>query len=44
MELLSKLHQDGATIGIVTHDPRYAEYAQRQIQLFDGRIVSAKPD
>ena len=40
MELLRKLHRDGATIGIVTHDPRYAEYAQRQVQLFDGRIVS----
>ena len=44
MELLGKLHRDGATIGIVTHDPRYAEYAERQIRLFDGRIVSANPD
>jgi len=39
MELLSDLHQEGATIGIVTHDPRYADYAQRRIQLFDGKIV-----
>ncbi len=41
MELLSGLHRNGATIGMVTHDPRYAKYADRQIQLFDGRIVSA---
>jgi putative ABC transport system ATP-binding protein len=44
MELLSNLHQDGATIGMVTHDPRYAEYAERQIQLFDGQIVSEDGD
>jgi putative ABC transport system ATP-binding protein len=40
MGLLRELHQEGATIGIVTHDPRYAEYAERQIHLFDGKIVS----
>ncbi len=39
MELLSDLHEEGATIGIVTHDPRYADYAERRIQLFDGKIV-----
>ena len=39
MELLRELHQEGATIGMVTHDPRYALYAERQIHLFDGRIV-----
>jgi putative ABC transport system ATP-binding protein len=39
MELLSKLHDDGATICMVTHDPRYADYADRRIRLFDGRIV-----
>ncbi len=42
MGLLSKLHRDGATIGIVTHDPRYAKYAERQVQLFDGRIVGVE--
>jgi putative ABC transport system ATP-binding protein len=40
MGLLRELHQEGATIGIVTHDPRYAEYAERKIHLFDGKIVS----
>jgi len=40
MDLLHGLHQDGATICMVTHDPRYAGYADRTIQLFDGRIVS----
>jgi len=39
MDLLNELHADGATICMVTHDPRYAEYAERQIHLFDGQIV-----
>jgi putative ABC transport system ATP-binding protein len=39
MELLSELHRGGATICMVTHDPRYANLAQRTIRLFDGRIV-----
>jgi putative ABC transport system ATP-binding protein len=39
MDLLGELHRGGATICIVTHDPRYAQYAERNIQLFDGRIV-----
>jgi putative ABC transport system ATP-binding protein len=39
MELLRELHRDGATIIMVTHDPRYAEHAQRTIHLFDGQIV-----
>jgi len=39
MELLRDLHRAGATICMVTHDPRYARYAGRSIHLFDGRIV-----
>jgi len=39
MTLLSELHQDGATICMVTHDPRYARCADRGILLFDGRVV-----
>ncbi|HJR43903.1 MAG TPA: ABC transporter ATP-binding protein [Gemmatimonadaceae bacterium] len=39
MELLRELHQQGATICMVTHDPRYARHAERQIHLFDGRVV-----
>ncbi len=39
MELLRELHRGGATICMVTHDPRYARYADRTIRLFDGRIV-----
>lgn len=42
MDLLRELHADGATICIVTHDPRYASYADRTIQLFDGRIVEER--
>jgi len=39
MDLLKDLHDNGATICMVTHDPRYAHHAQRTIQLFDGRIA-----
>ena len=39
MKLLDELHQGGATICIVTHDPRYARCANRHINLFDGLIV-----
>lgn len=39
MGLLAGLHQEGATICMVTHDPRYLEYAQRTIHLFDGQVV-----
>ena len=39
MALLTELHEEGATICIVTHDPRYAEYADRKIHMFDGRVV-----
>ena len=39
MDLMRELHQQGATICMVTHDPRYAKHADRQIHLFDGRIV-----
>jgi putative ABC transport system ATP-binding protein len=39
MDLLRDLHRQGATICMVTHDPRYAECADRSIHLFDGRVV-----
>ena len=39
MDLLKELHAGGATIVMVTHDPRYAEYADRSIHLFDGQVV-----
>ncbi len=41
MELLQQLHRDGATICMVTHDPRYARFAQRTLHLFDGRLVES---
>ena len=46
MYLLHELHRNGATICMVTHDPRYARHAERNIHLFDGRIVDApvEPD
>ena len=40
MALLRELHQAGSTICMVTHDPRYAKFADRAIYLFDGRVVS----
>jgi len=39
MELLRELHRGGATVCMVTHDPRYALHADRTIHLFDGRVV-----
>jgi putative ABC transport system ATP-binding protein len=39
MDLLKELHAEGATICMVTHDPRYARHAQRSIHLFDGQIA-----
>src|SRR4029079_4406376 len=40
MELLRDLHKEGATICMVTHDDRFAGYAERTIYLFDGRMVA----
>ncbi|HTX40690.1 MAG TPA: ABC transporter ATP-binding protein [Acidobacteriaceae bacterium] len=40
MELLQNLHREGATICMVTHDPRFARHADRQIHLFDGKVVA----
>jgi putative ABC transport system ATP-binding protein len=40
MKLLQELHAEGATICMVTHDPRFAAHAERQIHLFDGKVVA----
>jgi len=40
MSLLTGLHEQGATIVIVTHSEAFAEYSQRIIHLFDGHIVA----
>jgi putative ABC transport system ATP-binding protein len=40
MSLLQELHQEGATICMVTHDPRFAAHAERQVHLFDGKVVA----
>jgi putative ABC transport system ATP-binding protein len=39
MELLQQLHQEGATICMVTHDTRFARHAERTIHLFDGKVT-----
>ena len=39
MELLRQLHREGATICMVTHDPRFARHADRTVHLFDGKVV-----
>jgi putative ABC transport system ATP-binding protein len=41
MSLLAQLHKDGATICMVTHDPRGAESAQRIINVLDGKIIGS---
>ena len=40
MRLLADLHGEGATICMVTHDPRFAAHADRQVHLFDGKVVA----
>src|ERR671914_412373 len=42
MELLRELHRGGATICMVTHDPRYERHADRSVHLFDGRVVEER--
>jgi putative ABC transport system ATP-binding protein len=39
MGLMRELHREGSTICMVTHDPRFAQHAERTIHLFDGRVV-----
>lgn len=39
MDILAKLNQQGTTICMVTHDPRYASHASKQVRLLDGKIV-----
>ncbi len=40
MDLLSQLHNNGATICMVTHDLNHARRADRAVHMFDGRIVA----
>jgi putative ABC transport system ATP-binding protein len=40
IDLMKELHDEGATICMVTHDPRYAHIADRSVHLFDGQVVS----
>jgi putative ABC transport system ATP-binding protein len=44
MSLLHDLHNEGATICMVTHDQRYAKNADRAIHLFDGQVVDESKD
>jgi putative ABC transport system ATP-binding protein len=41
MELLRDLNKNGSTICMVTHDNRYAQHADREVHLFDGKVVEA---
>ena len=43
MELLGKLHAEGSTICMVTHDPLRAERAERLIEILDGSIIADNP-
>ena len=44
MDLLGTVHESGATICMVTHDPRFESYAQRIVRLFDGEVVGEPAD
>jgi len=41
MDIIQRLHTEGKTVILVTHDPKIADYAGRIIQLEDGRVVEA---
>jgi putative ABC transport system ATP-binding protein len=41
MHMFRELHEAGATLCVVTHDPRWLTLAQRQLHLFDGRLSEA---
>jgi putative ABC transport system ATP-binding protein len=43
MGLLAELHHGGATLCMVTHDPRYASLAQRTVSLLDGQRAKTPP-
>jgi putative ABC transport system ATP-binding protein len=43
MALLRELNEGGATLVVVTHDPRYLREARRSVYLFDGRVVTGAP-
>jgi putative ABC transport system ATP-binding protein len=43
MEILDSLHLQGATICMVTHDPRSSSRAKRIIELLDGQVVADNP-
>jgi putative ABC transport system ATP-binding protein len=43
MRLFGRLNESGRTVIVVTHDPRVANLAHRQIHLLDGRIVLDAP-
>lgn len=40
MEMLTQLNKQGTTILMVTHSPAHAEYARRDITLFDGEVIT----
>ncbi|HET6897661.1 MAG TPA: ABC transporter ATP-binding protein [Vicinamibacteria bacterium] len=44
MQMFAELHADGATLCIVTHDPRWLGQARRHLHLFDGRLVDRPAD
>jgi putative ABC transport system ATP-binding protein len=39
MDLLRELNENGSTVCMVTHDSRYAEHADREVSLFDGKVA-----
>ncbi|MBP2632222.1 MAG: ABC-type antimicrobial peptide transport system, ATPase component [Firmicutes bacterium] len=40
MGLFQELHKEGKTIILVTHEPDIAKYAERQLMVRDGKLVS----
>jgi len=43
LEVFHQLHEEGATLIVVTHDSGVAAYAQRELHMVDGKIVTDEP-
>ena len=43
LKILTGLHEGGASIVMVTHDPRIASLAERQVMMQDGRLLRDAP-
>ena len=44
MELFQKLNDEGVTVLMITHDPGIASFAERIVEIRDGRLKSKEAE